>query len=95
MLPSEQLELDIYRFAESGGRARWRPAELGQIAHAINCGEHALLVNALRDLHARGFVELRRWSYERNQWVMYDRGDRDFFSRAFENSRDVRWTEAF
>ncbi|HXS94144.1 MAG TPA: toll/interleukin-1 receptor domain-containing protein [Candidatus Limnocylindrales bacterium] len=83
MVPAEELELKIFRFAESAGKARWRPADLGTLANSLQSVEQAVLVDALDDLYARRFMEFRQWSYPKNDWVRYA-GDREYFSYPFE-----------
>lgn len=83
MVPAEELELKIFRFAEFAGKARWRPADLGTLANALQFLEQAVLVDALDDLYTRRFMEFRQWSYPNNDWVLYA-GQREYFSYPFE-----------
>lgn len=83
MVPAEELELKIYRFAEFGGKARWKPADLGNFANSLQFMEHAVLVDALHDLYTRRFMEFRQWSYAPNGWVPYA-GQSRYFYRPFE-----------
>jgi TIR domain len=83
MVPAEELELKIFRFAELAGKARWRPADLGTLANFLQFVEQPVLVDALDDLYARRFVEFRQWSYAQNDWVLYA-GNREYFSYPFE-----------
>ena len=55
MVPAEELELKIFRFAEFAGKARWQPADLGTLANELQFLEQAVLVDALDDLYARRF----------------------------------------
>jgi hypothetical protein len=60
MVPSEELELKGYHFAEFAGRARLQPADLGALATSLQFMEQAVL-----DLHARSFLEFRQWSLQK------------------------------
>src|SRR5579884_1943907 len=82
MTPSEELELKIFDFAESAGTARWRPADLVVLSSAIQFGENLVLVDALVDLHARGFMHFRQW--ENQRWVHFTGTDDEYFYRTFE-----------
>jgi hypothetical protein len=84
MLPSEELELKIFRFAESAGRARWRPSDFGTLSRATQFHEDEVMVDALFDLHARGLMQFRQWSNERKDWMLYDGGSREYFYRPFD-----------
>ena len=84
MVPSERLELRIFDFAESAGKARWRPVDIGTLENVVQSQDTAVLVDALFDFQARNLMEFRQWSYEVNNWVPYDGGNRDYFYRPFE-----------
>jgi hypothetical protein len=84
MTPSEELESRIFRFAESAGKANWRATNLPLLSNAVQFHEDAVLVDALIDLHARAFMEFRQWSNERNGWVQYAAGSRQYFYREFQ-----------
>jgi len=84
MVPSEELELKIFRFAESAGKARWRATDLRTLSNAAQFHEDAVLVDALLDLDARRLMEFRQWSHELNDWVLYRGGIREYFYRPFE-----------
>jgi hypothetical protein len=84
MVPSEELELKIFRFAESAGKARWRATDLNTLSNAARFQEDAVLVDALVDLYARKLMEFRQWSYEQNDWVLFGGRIREFFYRPFE-----------
>jgi len=60
MVPSERLELRIFNFAESAGKARWRPVDIGTLENIIQSHDTAVLVDALFDLHARNLMEFRQ-----------------------------------
>ena len=47
MLPSEGLELGVFRFAESTGKASWRPTNLGTLTNSLEFVEDTVLVDAL------------------------------------------------
>jgi hypothetical protein len=84
ILPSEELELNIYRFAESAGKAMWRPTDLPTLSNIAQFHEHAVLVDALLDLQSRKLMEFRQWSNERRDWVLCTGDNRNYFYRAFE-----------
>lgn len=84
MVPSEALELKIFHFAESAGRARWRPTDFSALSSAAQFTEDAILVDALTDLHTRAFLEFRHWSSESDDWLLYPGGSREYFFRPFE-----------
>lgn len=84
MVPSEALELKIFHFAESAGKARWRPTDFSGLSKAVQFIEDAILVDALTDLHARRLLEFRQWSGESNGWLLYPGGSREYFFRPFE-----------
>lgn len=84
MVPSEELELRIYRFAEFAGRGRWQAADLGALATSLQFMEQAVLVDALDDLHERSFLAFRQWSSENNDWLLYAGRTPQFFSYPFE-----------
>src|ERR1039457_6261332 len=84
MVPSEELELKLYRFAEYAGRARWQPAHLGALVTFLQFSEQPVLVEALDDLHVRAFMEFRQWSHAENDWVFYGGQNREYFSYPFE-----------
>ncbi len=71
MVPAEELELKIFRFAEFAGKARWQPADLGTLATALEFLERAVLVDALHDLHTRKFMEFRQWSDAQKDWALW------------------------
>jgi hypothetical protein len=79
-----RIELKLFRFAESAGKARWRAVDLGTLATSLHFTEHAVLIDALHDLHERAFLELRQWSYALNDWVIYDGQAREYFSHDFQ-----------
>ena len=83
MTPSELLELGIFHFAECGGKARWQPASLSTVSSATKVSDWLVLADALHDLHARRFLEIRRWDYSRNGWLVYDGGSTEYFDREF------------
>jgi hypothetical protein len=80
VIPSVELELKLYRFAESAGVAQWRAANLGTLQFA----EVSVQVDALHDLHSRRFMEFRQWSSERRDWLHYDGDTRFVFNYPFE-----------
>jgi hypothetical protein len=84
MVPSEVLELKIFRFAESAGKARWRATDFASLSQAVQFQEDAVLVDALIDLHARAFMEFRQWNYGLNYWVLYAGAHREYFYGSFE-----------
>ena len=84
ILPSEELELKIYRFAESAGKAMWRPTDLPTLSNVAQFHENAVLVDALLDLQARKLMEFRQWSSERSDWVLCPGDNPKYFYRAFE-----------
>ena len=84
MTPSEDLELKLYRFAESTGKARWRPADAATLSNLGQFTDLSVLIDALDDLYARKFMEFRQWSYPQNGWSAYGGGDREYFYRGFE-----------
>lgn len=84
ILPSEELELKIYRFAEAAGKAMWRPTDLPTLSNIAQFHEHAVLVDALLDLQSRKLIEFRQWSNERSDWVLCTGDNRNYFYRAFE-----------
>jgi hypothetical protein len=84
MVPSEELELKVFHFAESAGKARWQPADLGMLSNTLHFLENNVLVDALHDLHARAFLEFRQWSYAQNGWLAYDGRNRDYFIYDFQ-----------
>jgi len=81
VVPSERLELAIFTYVESAGKARWRPVDLGTLANVVEFHETAVLVDALLDLAQRRLIEFRQWNYEANTWTPYDGGSRDYFYR--------------
>lgn len=84
MTPSEELELRIFCFAESAGKANWRATNLPLLSNFVQFHEDAVLVDALIDLHARAFMEFRQSSNGRTGWNAYAGGDRRYFYRQFE-----------
>jgi hypothetical protein len=84
MTPSEDLESRLYRFAESTGKARWRPADSATLSNLGRFTDLSVLIDALDDLYARKFMEFRQWSYPQNGWSAYGGGDREYFYRGFE-----------
>jgi hypothetical protein len=84
MVPSESLELKLFQFAELAGKAMWRAAGLGTLSNALQFVETGVLVDALGDLHARGFLELRQWSYEEGTWLVFDGSNREYFDYEFQ-----------
>lgn len=82
MTPSTELELKIFRFAESAGRARWQIAGLAVLSNALQVTD-TLLMDALDDLHRRKFMKFRQWSYPENDWVLYAGCDREYFNHDF------------
>ena len=84
MVPSEKLELSIFTFAESAGKARWRAVDIGTLENVVQSHDTVVLVDALFDLQSRNLMEFRQWSYEANTWIPYAGGNRDYFYRPFE-----------
>jgi len=82
--PSEELELNLYRFAELTGKARWRPADIATLSNLGQFTEVSVLIDALHDLYARKSMEFRQWSYPQNGWEVYGGGDSKYFHRGFE-----------
>lgn len=82
MTSSEGLELKIFQFAESAGKAKWRPTDLSMLSSVLQFPENLVLVDALTDLHARAFMEFRHW--ENQRWVRYAGRNDDYFYRPFE-----------
>jgi TIR domain len=83
MTPSERLELGIFHFAERGGKAQWQPARVATISTAVQVPDWPVVADALHDLHSRRFMEIRRWDYSRNGWLVYDGGNTEYFAREF------------
>jgi hypothetical protein len=46
MIPSEELELRIFCFAESAGKANWRATSLSLLSNVVEFHEDAVLVDA-------------------------------------------------
>jgi hypothetical protein len=84
MIPSEELELKLYRFAELTGKARWRPADVGTLSNFRQFTELSVLIDALHDLYARKFMEFRRSRYPQNGWSACDGSDREYFYVGFQ-----------
>jgi hypothetical protein len=84
MLPTEELELKIYHFVESAGKAMWRPTDLPTLSTVTKFHEPAVLVDALIDLQSQRLTEFRQWSSERRDWLLYAGDNPIYFYRAFE-----------
>ncbi len=83
MTPSQELELKIYRFADSIGKARWRATSLPDLSSALQFYEHLVLIDAIHDLYARQYLDLQQWDYERGGWVSFEDVGSEFFDRNF------------
>jgi len=88
MLPSHKLELEILRDAQVVTDPEGRPTSIGElfnnISRAAEC-TNALLVDAMKRLHADGRLRLRKWDFALNRFVEYeefDAGDVEFFYRG-------------
>jgi hypothetical protein len=82
MIPSEHLELAICRFADALDKAQFRPASIGDILPNTSSTPYAVVADALHDLHARGFLEVRQW--QNGGWLYYGSGDHAYFYRDFQ-----------
>jgi hypothetical protein len=82
MVPSENLELEIFHFAEAAGKARWRITSFGALSNALQVMD-TLLSDALEHLYSRRFMEFRQWSYPENNWVLYAGSDPEYFDHDF------------
>jgi hypothetical protein len=61
MLPSENIELAIFRFVEGGRKGQWRSTSIATLGTAIGNQELTELVDALLRLRAYGHIRLRKW----------------------------------
>jgi hypothetical protein len=84
MIPSLNLELKIYEYAEFAGKAQWRVATLGMLSSVLQYHELSVLIDALDDLFERKYMEYQQWDYSRNGWVVYGGHNRDYFTREFQ-----------
>jgi len=87
MTESEELELNIFRFAEPAGNVgmrEWRPTDLPMLSSSVKGFDRGVLIEALDDLHARKLMEFRQWSDQRKDWVLYPGKNPQYFRRMFE-----------
>jgi hypothetical protein len=85
MLPSEQLELAMYRWIKASGTARTANVVDFYQMPGANC-DYALIVERLKDLHAHGYVAL--WKIVGNQSIPFNQfisahHENDFFGGGF------------
>jgi len=71
MTPSEELELKIFRFAESAAKGGWRRTHLLALSTVVKCFDQAVLIEALDDLNARRRMKFRQWSDQQKDWILY------------------------
>ena len=61
MLPSEKIELKIFRYLEKGGKGQWQSIAIGSLVAAVGNHDLAEVVDTLVRLQAQGYIRLRKW----------------------------------
>jgi predicted nucleic acid-binding protein len=83
VIPARELEYRILKCLLDGLGDRWRSFTLPQLAAQVGNSEWAELVDALKRMHAKGYLQLRKWRDYRG-FVPYTEKepDSEFFYRA-------------
>jgi predicted nucleotide-binding protein len=84
LLPSEQLELALYRSIEFVGSGQWRPCIWGQLSNQLGQPEQAKLLETLKRLHGRNALEIQKWFPEQQRFIAFAPcfSENDFFFRG-------------
>jgi hypothetical protein len=84
LLPSEQLELALYRYIESPSPGQWQPCSWENLSNQLGRPEQAKLLDTLKRLHRRAVLEMRKWVDDPKGFIPFAPhfSDNDFFFRG-------------
>ena len=84
LLPSEKMELDLYRLIDRFDPGRWRPFGWGDLSNHLGQPEQAKLLDTLKRLHGRGALEIRKFPPQQTTPIPFGScfSENDYFFRG-------------
>lgn len=85
MLRSQHLELQILRYVRAGASSGWRATTLPELANTVNSQEWGEVPDALKRLHQKGVIHMRKW-IDPEGFALYggEGPSDDFFHHGFQ-----------